>query len=303
MPPKQNEFVIWDQVNSHAVEESGAGLSRGSVPSGTRHTGREMPRCASAGQAKSFLLVFMGHSGSTAIMTELDQHSQIYMSGYEPVDHGQYAKNSSMSLMYADDFFTEAARLNKTGGFKIRPRNLLANPEAWSALIAKHSTRILWNYRQNTFKMSVSHYPIVHLGDRSGYEGLRVNDSAMQRRIRRFRIHDMEALHKILTKRIAGEQSVSLALRRLSIQQCVLPLSYESYLRQHETTMQDVQRFLGVDETERHPAQRAKAMNVNLCELVENWIDVCNPFFGCAEWRALMDDYENGCSCNSHKDA
>lgn len=44
---------------------------------------RGMPACAAAGgRATNSLMVFLGHSGSTATMTALQPHSQVHITGY-----------------------------------------------------------------------------------------------------------------------------------------------------------------------------------------------------------------------------
>lgn len=255
----------------------------------------KVPACAK-NQARSFLLVFMGHSGSTAIMTELQQHSQMHITKLEPVDHGDLKRDSVLALEYADEFFKESRKLGKTGGFKVRPQHLLNNTAGWMALMKKHDTRIVWNYRQNVMKQSVGHWPIIHLGDTNAFEGLRVGDTK-QKRIEKFRIHDMDAMNELLNQRLRGELSVQTAMQSIAQQQCVLPVSYESYQWHRDATMTGVQRFLGVNTTERHAPQRRKATKDNLCELVENWDELCDAFFACPQWRWMMEDLASGCTC------
>jgi len=65
---------------------------------------------------------------------------------FEPVDHYERATDTKAALAYADAFFTEATRLNKTGGFKIRPRHIERAPLQWQALVRAHGVRIIWQY-------------------------------------------------------------------------------------------------------------------------------------------------------------
>lgn len=272
----------------------------------------DLPACAANGRASSFLLVFMGHSGSTALMTSLKQHSMTYIDGLEPVDHGKFVSgdaesNSRMALKFTNEFFTNATNRNLTGGFKIRPRQILKRPREFAKLIKKFDTRIIWSYRTNVMKQAIGDYTIHHYGDKSAYEGLMVNknstsDSAIEakkRKNRSFRINDMRKLHGMLKSRVKGDGEIANALRLMTSNSCVLPVSYESYLRQGDMTLERVQRFLGLGTKEMHSALRQKANQDSLCDLVENWEDVCEAFFGCIEWRWMMDDFENGCSCSS----
>jgi len=191
--------------------------------------------------------------------------------------------------------------MNKTAGFKIRPRNLHLRPRSFAKVVQMFDARIIWSYRTNVMKQAVGSYSIEYLGDKSAYEGLRVDSdgSALQKnRSTRFRIHDMGALHELLKGRIKGDREVSAALQKIS-PECVLAVSYESFLRQPSLTLERVQRFLGLSMDEVHPPLRAKATKDSLCDVVENWEELCAAFFGCVQWRWMLDDFENGCSCSS----
>lgn len=272
----------------------------------------DLPACAANGRASSFLLVFMGHSGSTALMTSLKQHSMTYIDGLEPVDHGKFVSgnaenNARMALRFTNEFFTNATNRNLTGGFKIRPRQILTRPREFAKLIKKFNIRIIWSYRTNVMKQAIGDYTIHHYGDKSAYEGLVVDKNsksestieAKERKNRSFRINDMRKLHSMLKSRVRGDGEIANALRLMTSNSCVLPVSYESYLRRPDLTLERVQRFLGLGTKEKHSALRQKANQDSLCDLVENWEDVCEAFFGCIEWRWMMDDFENGCSCSS----
>lgn len=235
----------------------------------------------------------------------------MHIEGYEPVDHGDIAKNSTLALAYAEDFFQKATALGKTGGFKIRARHILAAPASWAALMKKHDTRVVWNYRSNTFKASVGHYPIVFHGSKLAYEGIRVEargnetgataeEDSEEAPVRRLLIEDMEGLAGIVRDRLKGEEVVEKALRRLGdegwhARECTLPVSYEAMLRDAAGTVGRVQQFLGLDASEVHAPLRRKATHDNLCELVENHQDVCNAFFGCSRLRWMLED--PGCTC------
>lgn len=271
----------------------------------------DMPKCAAKGRAKAFLLVFMGHSGSTAIMSSLQQHTDTFVTGFEPVDHGVYITESLReaslrAVKYTYGFFRNGTMINKTAGFKIRPRNIAARPQSFKKVVSMFNARIIWSYRTNVFKQAVGTYSIKYLGDRQAYEGIKtdregnaLNSTGLENRKTRFRVHNMDALHEILMGRVAGDMQVAAALNKISPDGCVLPVSYESFLSKPDVTMQRIQRFLGVNMNESHPALRAKATKDSLCDVVENWADVCEAFFGCVQWRWMLDDYENGCTCSA----
>lgn len=237
----------------------------------------------------------------------------MYIEGYEPVDHGAMAGDSERALAYADAFFTKAAALGKTGGFKIRARHILVAPARWAALLDKHGTRVVWNYRSNTFKASVGHYPIVFHGSKLAYEGVRVaprgnvtgggdeGGGEPEAPVRRLRIEDMAGLARIVRDRLKGEEAVEKALRALgkegrAARECTLPVSYEALLRDAGAAVGRVQQFLGLNASEAHAPLRRKATHDNLCELVENHQDVCSAFFGCSRLRWMLED--PACTCS-----
>ena len=256
-----------------------------------------LPKCSrNKPRAKSFVLLFMGHSGSTALITALAQHRDVFIRGFEPLDHGALGKDTEAALKYARAFFHLGVQINKTAGFKLRPYHILRNPAAWSELFREYNTRIIWNYRANIFKQAVGHYPIVYLKDKSRYEGIKLGERA-QKRQTSYRIHDMNALFQLLSARFRGEREVEDAIVKLHDAACVLPVSYELLLRQPGRAQLAIQAHLGLALNESLQALRRKATGNNMCEEVTNWNEVCNAFFLCHRWRGMMDDAEYGCSC------
>lgn len=201
------------------------------------------------------------------------------------------------------DYFANGTAMGKMVGFKIRPRHLQIRPANFSKLIHLYGTRIIWSYRTNMLKQAIGDYAIHYKGDNAAYEGLKVglngNVAPDPSRAERFKIHDMGALHALLKSRVTGDMQVARALHQISPDGCVLPISYESYLRRPELTLERVQTFLGLDTGEMHPALRRKATGDSICDVVENWTELCEAFFGCVQWRWMLDDFENGCSCSS----
>lgn len=260
---------------------------------------------AQSDRAQNFLLVFMGHSGSTAIMTALKQHTGTFISGLEPVDHGM---STPEALEFADAFFNQTSAQEKTGGFKIRPRHLLAAPEKWARLIQKHSIRLIWNFRANVVKQAISHYPIVHFNSTEAYEGLKVDrrangDAQHSPTVASFSVRIPE-LYRLLQKRIAGEGQVLRAMNNLnSFQDSYIPpvlkVSYEELLLDERGTVGKVQSFLGLNMNEQHLPLRVKATNDNLCELVTNYGEVCKSFVGCSDMQWMLSSGD--CNCTKYE--
>lgn len=249
-------------------------------------------------------------AGSTAIITALKQHTDTLIEGLEPVDHGDRARNTAEALRFADEFFENGRVQNKTAGFKIRPYHLLQNPKGWADLLHKHDTRILWNYRSNTFKQAVGHYPISFQKSTAAYEGLvlsnRSKENGPKPVIQRIRIDNIRGLSELVRGRMRGEAEVKVALQKLAEarkntdnNECILPLSYEDLLRDERGAILRAQAYLGLGMDEQLLPLRAKATLDNLCELLENFREVCQAFFGCPELRWMMEDSTNNCRCST----
>lgn len=315
-PLSQISSVVGEMNGSMIRNETAIELARWQMEAERRAAARmrmldDLPRCAAAGRARTFMLVFQGHSGSTALITSLRQHSQVEVPGLEPIDHapfvdiktGSIAPNGTdAALAYVHSVFHNATHAhNRTAGFKVRPTHLLKQPGNFSTLIRDYSTRIIWSYRSNLIKQAVGDYRIHHYKDKLSYEGFLVDASGVAKRPsdrpNSIRIDNTARLRELVKSRARADRILTGAISKIAVDGCVLPVSYESYLREPDATLERIQRFLGLDTAERHPSQRAKANHDSLCDLIENFDDVCKAFFGCSQLRWMLDDIENGCSC------
>lgn len=271
----------------------------------------DLPPCAAQGRARTFMMLFQGHSGTTALMTSLRQHSETFINGLEPIDHAPYinattgriiGNGSAEALKFTEQFFANTTRHGLTAGFKARPNHILNLRKEFAELVKRYSTRIIWSYRANVLKQSIGDYRIHNYQDLVSYEGLRVDKMGVvtepSSRAKSFRINDTDELLRLIKRRAMSDHVLSSAVSEIANDGCVLPISYESYLKDPDITLERIQRFLGLNASERHAAQRAKANGDSLCELVENFDEVCEAFFVCAELRWMLDDVENGCSCS-----
>lgn len=243
----------------------------------------------------------MGHSGSSAIFSELVAHSEVYVESPEPVDHREYEHNTTLALEWARAFFQQGVRTGKAAGFKVRPTHIRRAPAAWAALASEFSTRIVWQYRENLFQQSVGKYTNQYLNDSIAVEGLRGGMSTRERCLRgagcRFRIDNFRFFHWLLRDSMRSDVMISDAVHAIAKESgCVHALPYEEYLYARSDTMRGLQRFLGL-RLEDHPPTRRKATSHNLCGAVENWKEVGDHFYACHAWRWMMDDVRNGCKC------
>lgn len=260
------------------------------------------PSCASrtSGRAKTFLMVFMGHSGSSAIMSELHSHPSILIENPEAVDHPPFQFNSSLALQFTRDFFDKGLRAGVTPGFKIRPWHIMNSPKAWHDLVDEYSTRIIWQYRENNVKQTVGEYSYRYLNDSHILEGLRSEDEVKNRcKIGvgcSFAIKDFDFFHEMLKDSLKSDKLILEAASILS-NDCVHEVRYEDYLYNRQGSMMDVYKFLGIDEDHESEPSRYKATGDNMCEVVSNWKELCRNFYGCKVWRHLFEDEVNGCGC------
>lgn len=258
-----------------------------------------LPKCALEGKAQTWLMVFMGHSGSSAMISQL-RHDGTYIKDPEPVDHHEYEFNHTLALKYVREHFQAGIREGRSAGFKIRPLHITAQPRLWAELALKYKTRIIWNYRGNMFKQAVGEYKYLKLNDFTVIEGLREKVNMTERcKYTKcgFRIDDYEFLHKQLTRFAVLDRWIMEAVDKIDNGRgCVMPLPYEKYLYHPEATMKRIHQFLGL-QYKQVPTTRFKSTSDNMCKEISNWNDVCTNFYSCLTWRSMMQDPRNNCDC------
>lgn len=266
-----------------------------------RHN-RSMPTCAASGkEATSFFMIFMGHSGSTAILTELRTHSRVLADvPPEPVDH-QKVFNTTKALETVRELLERGKRQRRVIGFKVRPSHILKQPQQWRDLITEFDVRVIWQYRQNLLKATVAEYSYLVLNDRSVVEGFKHSVSKEERcKIGAgcsYRIDDMDFIHRNLRAKLRSQNAITSAVHAVAADtRCVREVPYEDYLYDRENTIRDLQRFLGL-KYEKTSLKRFKATNDRLCDVVENWDELCRSFYGCLAWQHMLDDVPNKCFC------
>lgn len=263
---------------------------------------REPPECTQKGhRAKTFLVVFMGHSGSSAILSELWSIPDIMIENPEAVDHGDLLLNTTLALQYTRDYFERGVRLGRVPGFKIRPLHLLNEPAKWAGLLREFETRVIWQYRRNKVKQAVGEYSVQALKDTSSVEGLKSADEVKERCKTgagcSFQVKNMTLFHNILVDSVRSDYLITEATEYMTRgRECLFELRYEDYLYHREGTMQDLKEFLGLPTVETKP-ERFKATGDSMCDVVENWTELCANFYGCHLWRHHFEDSHNGCSC------
>lgn len=309
LSPRDRSTTLHRSSNNSAEEESESVL--GTLQGGNERAmyaipgsrlQQSVPECArNKGRAKTFLFVFMGHSGSTAMISELRSHPEVHIEASELVDHGEYAKNTTLALQHTREFFKRATKFGKTSGFKIRPAHITNKPQEWAALIREFDTRIVWQHRHNLLKQAVGEYSSKYLKDKASVEGLRSQEEVKNRCNTgvgcSFKIENFHEFHRFLKDALHSDKAIAKAVNLLSKgRSCVHDLPYEDYLYDRKLSMKKLQDFLGLTNVDTKP-ERYKATGDNLCEVVTNWKELCDNFYACHVWRHMLDDLRNGCVC------
>lgn len=260
----------------------------------------DIPVCARQLRAESFVLLFVTHSGSTALLTALEKNRRIRFAGtaannHEPIDHAPQKSDHDGALRQAERFFKDMRKRGIVGGLKMKPYHILARPTEWGALFDRYSTRIIWMFRGNLFKQAVGEYDIIVRGERIRFGGYKIDKTAHKKK--RFSVDNMQALHKILLWRRGCNNDLERAVIASGEDRCILPMSYEAFSASPAVQIERAQKFLGLEVMPGLTPGRRKVGKDSLCAMVSNWNDVCAAFYGCDEWRAMMEDTVNECSC------
>lgn len=255
--------------------------------------------------AKSFLMVFMSRSGSTAISQTLNMHPKID-NKLEWLENVNVKRGESLkAINMTEEFFQESMKNGKIPGFKIRAHFILDEPEKWASLVKKYDTRIIWQYRKNVFKTSLGIYRRVMFNDYTATGGIKVTDISNGEKTCEmgigcsFRIDDFARFHEIVVSRILQDIDVVKAVRVLDGDRgCVFEMPYEDYLYYKTESMRDLFGFLGLDLYS-VDTWRAKATSDSMCQVIQNFDQLCETFYGCPYWQPFLDDFENDCRCTN----
>lgn len=250
-------------------------------------------------RATAFMVVFLGHSGSTAFITEMRGHPEFEIEELEPVDHFEYEHNTELAIKYIREILDRAAAKGKVAGFKIRPYHIRHNTKAWQDLAKEYDIRVFWNFRENVIKQAIGEYRHRVLNDTSVVEGLKDANKACDEKSGykcQFQIDNVKAVHELMNEFSINDEYLAEAVRMLKRDDNMMVIKYEDYLYRRERLMREVMDFLGVDYSETQ-SLRAKASLDSLCDMVTNYQDVCSAFYPCQLWRPFLDDERNECYC------
>lgn len=250
-------------------------------------------------RATAFMVVFLGHSGSTAFITEMRGHPEFEIEELEPVDHFEYERDTDLAIKYIREILDRAVAKGKVAGFKIRPYHIRHNTKAWQDLANEYDIRIFWNFRENVVKQAIGEYRHRVLNDTSVVEGLKDANKACDEKSGykcQFSIDNVKAVHELMNEFSINDEYLAEAVRMLKRDDHMMVVKYEDYLYRRERLMREVMDFLGVDYSETQ-SLRTKASLDSLCDMVTNYQEVCSSFYPCQLWRPFLDDERNDCYC------
>ena len=259
-----------------------------------------LPTCSST-PATTFLIIFQSRSGSTAISSQLASHPSTHM---EKLEYLHMLKipisDTNASISATEALFSRGLAQNKTVGFKMRPWRVLKEPQRWRQLVAQYHTRIVWQYRRNVLKSAIGIYAEVEYNDTKARSGV---VPELHRHVCEmgvgctYAIRNFTLFHQIARNAWNAHHAI---VRTVSLldngRGCMLELPYEDYLYHPDVSMRRLVAFLGLPWSDMD-AGRRKATGDSLCEVVSNWEELCEKFYGCLMWRDMLTDHLNGCTC------
>jgi len=239
---------------------------------------------------------FTGHTGSTAFMSILKQHSELRVPALEPLC------NREDKLSYTQSFFhiAEGDGRHRVPGFKLRHADLMKFPDGFAELIQDRETRLITLVRENFFKAGLGLYTVRALMDNSAVMGRKVGVNSEDPCVRdpslcRFEVRNIKFLAYLVLRYEAGTKVVR-SIANAMPWSCELVVTYEEFLRDMRGTMTKVYDYLGVGQEERRPGL-AKVVNDNPCAVVSNYQEVCAKLWGCSAIRPFLEDPANNCFC------
>ncbi|KAJ8901052.1 hypothetical protein NDN08_004913 [Rhodosorus marinus] len=273
---------------------------------------QQLPECATTvSPPKTFIFIMSSHTGSTAMMSQLLRHPDLHWlhggGTMELLNRPGILGDDEAEVRFTRGFMSDCVKVGKVGGFKMNPTPIKRNPEPWKQIAADFETGVIWNYRENMLKRSVGRFPPCFLDDDVSVAGVQAGMSREERCKQgvgcTFKV-DAEKLHSLMVRSKILYDDMHQAVKELTVNAgrpaCVLNVPYEDYLYHPTETILQMEKFLGlkpyITET-----WRAKATSDNMCEVVENFAEVCAAFRECSLWGQMLEDPKNNCSCSNYQ--
>lgn len=226
----------------------------------------------------------------------------------EPLNTKERTENITAAVEWTREYFRKARDEGRFVGFKLSGFPVMRAKEEFAQIVEEFETAVIWNFRLDFFKRSVGRYPFQWLGDDTAVSG--ISKKELEERCNmgvgcNFDVDNIEDLHCQMTRswRVhwGMEETVDfLTARSVFGKSCALHVDYHDFLKHPDHVSMQMQDFLGLPR-KAIEATRMKATSDNMCEVVSNYADLCAAFSECSEWKDMLNDTENGCSCDNYK--
>lgn len=245
-------------------------------------------------------------------MSILNQHPDTNLTldtkTFEPLNTPFYVEHTDLAADYARQLFEKYAGVNgKVFGFKLSAFAVMREKEKFAQLVRDFDTRIIFNYRTDTFKRAVGRYPVYFLGDETSVGGIKstlAKDRCSMGRGCTFTVEKVRDLHCTMTRgrrvHVGMEEAIEVLTKYIEPTGCHMKLPYHDFLLHPYEVSYQLQDFLGLQRMKFEP-KRAKATSDNICSVVKNYADLCAAFNECSAWRGMLNDHKNNCTCDQYQ--
>uniref|UniRef100_A0A7S2ZIN3 Sulfotransferase domain-containing protein n=1 Tax=Rhodosorus marinus TaxID=101924 RepID=A0A7S2ZIN3_9RHOD len=308
-----------EEEDRKAVEQVNEQLNRKGSEHEFDHLSRRIPACnKNKKPARSFFIIMTSHAGSTALISQLVEHPQVYwdrgpdaVGTFEPMNQPKFrakSGNVTAGIEWIREYFTMVLEKGKMPGFKLGILPVLKYPEEFKKIIDEFDTKIIFNYRRDHLKRAIGRYAYHYLGDKTSIGGINTNSEeglhALEDRCSTgvgcsYEITNMANLHCIMTRSWKAHQYKVDGIKKIS-DGCVLEEPYEDYLNYPTDVYHQSLDFLGLERVDTSAA-REKGTSDKICEVVENFAELCAAFAECPAWNESLLNREDGCSCDDYK--
>jgi len=226
-----------------------------------------------------FVLMFEGRTGSSHLISMLDNHPRIRASGEALVSRKE--KGSAEQLRWTASALTAPlVGRNRAIGFKTKLHDIL-DPEAFANLLREKQARIIYMYRANTIKAVVSHIRSYLLKQQIGT----YNTTTENKRLPPTGI-EVKWFEKELRVREERDEALDGYLDALGLP--VLRVSYEELLADEGATVRKVCAFLGV-AYEKTPSRFVKNTSDDLHKVLLNFEELKAHYAG-TRYAPMFDE-------------
>lgn len=232
-----------------------------------------------AQKVEKFVVMFEGRTGSSHLISMLDNHPRVRALGEALVS--RKTQGSEAQLHWTRETLTPPLiGRNRAIGFKTKLHDIL-DPPAFSALLQERQAKVIHMYRANTIKAVVSHIRSYLLKQQIGT----YNTTTEKTRLPPGEI-GIEWFDNELRIREERDQALEAFLERLGLP--LLHVSYEELFSSEDQTVGRVFDFIGVPYM-KTPSKFVKNTSDNLRQVLLNF-DELKAHFRDTKYEPMFDE-------------